>query len=192
MTDRAEQIIKVIEKKNKGNIMLFDDIYIAEQLVIKYPFPYVMGMAKSKKVKTMSTLVILSEKSVKQDTQVFEPDLKVDNSGNNIYKTLLEEFKKNDNLLTAYEAKMFTAIAKTYPTSVVKASIKVCNDNHVTNLKYLLAVCASTFRAEQEVTEQMERLAKKMADDSAIISSTGELTDEEAERIRQEAELWDF
>lgn len=187
-TDYADSVFSVLEK-NSNAIYTLDSLYVVEQLLCKYTFPLVMGVAK-KSLTITGMVYCLDNKRNLTDTQKYN-DMEISFKAPRGFGTILNWY--DSTLVSQSDMRSIVLISQACDYDVIAKSIEYAKKQCIHSVAYLKAVCITRQREANEENKRTEEINKKIEEAKSIfIKDTENISNNEADRIREEEELWDF
>lgn len=187
-TDYANSVFSILEEKS-DMIYTLDSLYVIEQLLCKYTFPLVMGVAK--KSKTITGLVYaLENKKNLADTQKYNT-MEISFKAPRSFGVILNWY--DSTLVGHSDMKNIVLLSQACDYNVILESIEYAKKQCIHSLAYLKAVCITRQREANEEKRKAEEINKKLEEAKTIfIKDTDNISNDQADRIREDEELWDF
>lgn len=196
-SEYADLILKQLETNNC--ILTPNDLWLVEQLVVKYSYKLVMSyvQTESKKKRSVDKTIRAVIKKLENKKDFGE------------HQVFIREFefmydcpKSFTVLLTWYDSvpvspsdmKSIVMISMACDYECVMFAMQECRKKQLKSVPYLKAICINRQREINEKNSELDKInAKAEIDKSIIIDKPQDrLTDEEADRIKKEVEFWNF
>lgn len=187
-SDYANSIFSVLEER-ADVIYTLDSLYVVEQLLCKYAFPLVMGIAK--KSKTITEMVFcLDNKKNLADTQKYNT-MEISFKAPRSFGIMLNWY--DSTLVGHSDMRNIVLLSQACDYNVILESIEYVKKQCIHSLAYLKAVCITKQREANEEQRKTEEVNKKIEEAKSIfIKDTENISDEEANRIREDEDMWNF
>lgn len=196
-SEYADLILKQLETNNC--ILTPNDLWLVEQLVVKYSYKLVMSYVQTECKKKRSVdktirAVIRKLENKKDFTehQIFIKEFEFMYDCPKAFTILLKWYDSVP--VTPSDMKNIVMVCMACNYEVIMLAMQECRKKQMKSVPYLKAVCVNRQREINEKNSELDKINAKAEADKAIIigSSKNRLSDEEAEKIRKEEELWQF
>lgn len=187
-TDYANSIFSVLEEKSDV-IYTLDSLYVVEELLCKYAFPLVMGVAKKSKTITGMVFCLENKKNL-TDTQKYNT-MEISFKAPRSFGVMLNWY--DSTLVGHTDMRNIILLSQACDYNVILESIEYAKKQCVHSLAYLKAVCITRQREANEEQRKAEEINKKLEEAKTIfIKDIENISDDEADKIRREEEAWLF
>lgn len=197
-SEYADLILKKLETNNC--ILTPEDCWLVEQLIVKYSYKLVMSYiqteCKKKQSANKTIRAVIKKMENKKDFgehQVFIKEFEFMYNCPKAFTVLLKWYDSTAPVSPSdMKSIIFVCMACDY--EVIMFAMNECRKKQMKSVPYLKAICVNRQKEINEKNSELDKInAKAEADKSIIIgSSKNRLSDEEADRIRSEEELWNF
>lgn len=188
-TDYANSVFSILEERTDA-IYTLDSLYVVEQLLCKYTFPLVMGVAK--KSKTITEMVFcLDNKKNLTDTQKYNT-MEISFKAPRSFGVILNWY--DSTLVGHSDMRNIVLLSQACDYNVIIDSIDYVKKQCIHSLAYLKAVCITRQREVNKQDRKTEEINKKIEEAKAIITKDIEnnVSDDIADKIREDEEMWLF
>lgn len=196
-SEYADLILKQLETNNC--ILTPNDLWLTEQLVVKYSYKLVMSYVQTECKKKRSVdktirAVIRKLENKKDFTehQIFIKEFEFMYDCPKAFTILLKWYDSVP--VTPSDMKNIVMVCMACDYEVIIFAMNECTKKQLKSIPYLKAICVNRQREINERNSELDKINAKAETDKSIIidSPKNRLSDEEAEKIRKEEELWNF